>query len=83
MLKNVTKLIKDNLSILKKCFKYNLESLVNRNPYPKLLVFYATFRCNSKCKACDIWKGNDEIKKKTELTIEQIDNFFLIKQEKL
>ena len=64
------------LIILYKCFKYNLASLLNINSYPRFLVFYTTFRCNSRCKACNIWKGDDKLKQAKELTIEQIDNIF-------
>ena len=64
------------LSFLFRCLIYNIRSLANANTYPEFLVFYVTFRCNSRCKACNVWKGNDAIKEAEELTIEQIDNIF-------
>ncbi|MBW2606218.1 MAG: radical SAM protein [Deltaproteobacteria bacterium] len=50
--------------------------MANINAYPRFLVFYTTFRCNSRCKACNVWKGNDAEKQKEELTVEQIDKIF-------
>ncbi len=49
---------------------------MNRPDYPEYVVFYTTFRCNSHCKACNIWKGNDQVKKKMELNIENIKEIF-------
>jgi len=39
-------------------------------------VFYTTFRCDSRCRACNVWRGNDIQKKEVELTLEQVDKIF-------
>ncbi|MCB2183193.1 MAG: radical SAM protein [Desulfobulbaceae bacterium] len=54
----------------------NFQSIANLNAYPRFLVFYTTFRCDSRCKACNVWKGIDTEKQKEELSIEQIDHIF-------
>ncbi|MBN1682690.1 radical SAM protein [Candidatus Bathyarchaeota archaeon] len=42
---------------------------------PESIANYAvTYKCNSRCKNCNIWKINDQSKK--ELDIEEITNFF-------
>ncbi|MBN1416366.1 MAG: radical SAM protein [Bacteroidales bacterium] len=73
--KTVKSLIHVSLNVVK-CLEYNIASLLNLNIYPKFLVFYTTFRCNSRCKACNIWKGNDKLKQEKELSIEQISTIF-------
>ena len=62
--------------VLFKCMQYNLASALNLNAYPEFLVFYTTFRCNSRCKACNIWKGDDKAKMEKELSLEQIGEIF-------
>lgn len=65
-----------HIVLLFRCLIYNIRSLANVNTYPKFLVFYATFRCNSRCKACNIWKGDDKLKKEKELSVEQVSAIF-------
>jgi len=51
-----------------KAFASNFKTL--KEPYK--LTFAVTYRCNSKCKICNIWQR--ELKK--ELTLEEIKKFF-------
>jgi|GEM_PF-3645401 len=55
---------------------YNVKSWLNVNQYIEFLVFCVTARCDSRCKACDVWKGNNRKKIQEELTLEQIDRIF-------
>jgi MoaA/NifB/PqqE/SkfB family radical SAM enzyme len=64
--------IKYRVKSLVNSLRYNYAAGTRRITYPEFLVFYVTFRCNSRCKACNIWKGNDADKKKTELSVEEI-----------
>lgn len=45
---------------------------------PRNLNFVVTYRCNSRCMVCDIWKKyqDDSSLAKEELTLEEIKNFF-------
>lgn len=43
---------------------------------PRYLVFYVTFRCDARCKACNIWMGDDDAKKAEELSLAQVDELF-------
>ncbi len=49
-----------------------LESNFKRLDFPFKLNFIITYKCNSKCKTCGIWKR----KIKNELTSEEIKTFF-------
>ena len=41
-------------------------------PYPYLLTFVVTRRCNSRCQMCSIWKEKDS----PLLSLEQIERIF-------
>ena len=43
-----------------------------RLSFPYKLTFAVTYRCNSRCKTCNIWKK----KNSDELTVEEIERFF-------
>lgn len=75
-IKIISKSLARYISLLFRCLIYNIRSLANANTYPEFLIFYVTFRCNSRCKACNVWKGDDALKEGEELTIEQIDKLF-------
>ncbi|KKR02741.1 MAG: Radical SAM domain protein [Microgenomates group bacterium GW2011_GWC1_39_12] len=57
-------------------FLYNLSSIVQSNfsrlSAPYKLTFAATYKCNSRCTICNIWKKPY----KQELTLKQIQTFF-------
>jgi len=48
----------------------NLNTSANRLPYK--LIYAVTYRCNSRCTNCSIWKRESL----DELTLEEIDTFF-------
>jgi len=60
--------MKKTLALFKKILKSNLI----KNMYPYKLTFAVTYKCNSKCKTCNIWKK----KSKNELSISEIDKIF-------
>jgi len=60
--------MKKTLALFKKILKSNLV----KNMYPYKLTFAVTYKCNSKCKTCNIWKK----KSKNELSISEIDKIF-------
>lgn len=41
--------------------------------YPSFVTFFITWRCNSKCVMCDVWKKRQE---KNELTLAEIEKIF-------
>ena len=47
-------------------------SKFNQRRFPYKLNFSITYKCNSHCKTCNIWK----IKSKNELNIKEIEDFF-------
>lgn len=49
-----------------------LRSNVSRLDYPYKLTFAITYRCNYKCKTCNIWQRKPE----NELTLDEIGTFF-------
>lgn len=49
-----------------------LSSNFGRLPFPYKLTFVLTYRCNYKCKTCNIWQKRPE----NELTLEEINTFF-------
>lgn len=51
---------------LGRCFNFTLT-------LPMSLTFSVTYKCNSKCKTCNIWKNNYVI---NELDLTQIENIF-------
>lgn len=40
--------------------------------YPKLLNFFITWKCNSRCRLCNIWK----LKDKTEIPLKKVSEIF-------
>lgn len=50
-----------------------LISNFKRLNFPFKISFAVTYRCNLKCKMCNIWKKSNE---DTELSVKEIDNFF-------
>ena len=48
----------------------NLNTSANRLPYK--LIYAITYKCNSRCTNCSIWKRGSQ----NELTLEEIDGFF-------
>ena len=56
--------------------KYNFEDIFRIVRLPEYLVFYVTFRCNARCKACNIWKGDNNKKREQELDLTQISQIF-------
>ena len=58
---------------------YNISKAIIKNKlgifqYPSFATFLITWRCNSKCVFCDVWKKDVDIK--SELTIGEIENIF-------
>jgi MoaA/NifB/PqqE/SkfB family radical SAM enzyme len=49
-----------------------LTSNIKTLNFPYKLIFAVTYKCNSKCKTCKIWKK--EVK--NELTLDELQNFF-------
>ncbi len=49
-----------------------VQSNYKRLDFPYKLTFVVTYKCQSKCVACSIWKRKPE----NELTIEEIEKFF-------
>lgn len=47
-------------------------SNTDRLDFPYKLTFAVTYRCNYRCKMCNIW----QLRPKDELTLEEIDRFF-------
>lgn len=50
-----------------------LASNFKRLPLPYKLTFAVTYRCNSRCKTCNIWKK----KSNNELTLQEIEKIFI------
>ncbi len=42
-------------------------------PKPKILIFFITYKCDSKCIMCSIWNKQSEY---DELSISDIENLF-------
>lgn len=59
--------MKKTLALFGKILKSNLMDM-----YPYKLTFAVTYKCNSKCKTCSIWKKKPE----NELSISEIDKIF-------
>ena len=54
--------------------RYRLvQPLVKRPFLPRCLVLYATYRCNSQCIMCGIWKNNASYPKVSELSLYELD----------
>jgi len=62
--------------LLFKGIGHNVKGWANVNQYPNFLCFCVTSRCDSRCKACDVWKGCDAKKQTEEMSIEQIEQIF-------
>ena len=60
--------MKDELILTKQILVSNFKDV----KFPYKLNFCLTYKCNSKCLSCDIWK----IKSTNELTVDEIKNFF-------
>jgi len=60
--------MKKTLALFGKILKSNLV----KDMYPYKLTFAVTYKCNSKCKTCNIWKKKSE----NELSINEIDMIF-------
>jgi len=60
--------MKKTLALFGKILKSNLV----KNMYPYKLTFAVTYKCNSKCKTCNIWKKKSE----NELSVSEIDKIF-------
>lgn len=75
-LKHIAKTLNTVLKMLPSTIVLNAKEKFNVNAYPQFLVFYTTFRCDSRCKACNVWKGNDTVKIRAELSIAQIGDIF-------
>jgi MoaA/NifB/PqqE/SkfB family radical SAM enzyme len=55
--------------------KYRLLQPLVRRPFlPRGLVFYATYRCNSQCIMCGIWKNNASYPRVSELSLIDLDH---------
>lgn len=52
--------------------KYILSSNFKSLPFPYKLTFSITYRCNLRCKTCNIW----QIKSDNELSLEELKEFF-------
>ncbi len=60
--------MKDELILTKQILVSNFKDV----KFPYKLNFCLTYKCNSKCLSCDIWK----IKSANELTVDEIKKFF-------
>ena len=54
-------------------FKSIVSSNFKRLSFPLKISYVVTYRCNLKCKMCNIWKKPDI---QDELTIKEVENFF-------
>lgn len=62
--------IEKNYHLGKRIIASNLNTSANRLPYK--LIYAVTYKCNSRCTNCGIWKRESH----DELTLEEIDRFF-------
>jgi len=60
--------MRDQLILTKQILASNLKDL----KFPYKLNFCLTYKCNSKCLSCDIWK----IKSTNELNSDELKSFF-------
>ncbi|NQU94917.1 MAG: radical SAM protein [Candidatus Omnitrophica bacterium] len=49
-----------------------LAKMWNKNGLPIHIMFHCTYRCNSKCRSCFLWKEIDESAVENELTVDEI-----------
>lgn len=75
---SIIKKISLGQSLIKNSFLAQLTIKTKKNfAKPTILKFSPTFRCNSKCIMCDMWRMKpEEMASKKELTLSEIDTMF-------
>lgn len=63
---------KDSLLSLLNIAKSVINNRMHRVSYPSFCTYLVTWRCNAKCKMCEIWRKS----KHDEMALEQIDALF-------
>lgn len=70
--------LKNSPSNFSRSFKNRVKRALNVGTFPKAVTFAVTYKCNSKCIMCNIWKMYQENREliKDELSISEIRDFF-------
>lgn len=68
--------MRSKIGLIKKVIAFNSHKYLGfPKTLPTNLTLGITYRCNSKCKTCNVWNFPDELKK-NELTIEEYEKIF-------